>query len=148
MTSHEYATGLTWAGRTTGYDSYGRRHDMTLGPTSLALSADAAFHGDGALPNPEQLLVAAASSCQLLSFLAVAALGGVEVREYRDDAIGVMDDTARPMRLTAIVLRPRIVVTGATPARVVRLLRKAHEQCYVANSLTTSITLEPVIEVV
>lgn len=148
MTSHEYATGLMWAGRTADYDSYDRQHDVTLGSTSLALSADTAFRGDGALPNPEQLVVAAASSCQLLSFLAVASLGGVEVWEYRDDAIGVMDDTVRPMRLTSIRLRPRIVVTGVTPKRVDRLLRKAHEQCYIANSMTTPITLEPSIEVI
>ncbi|WP_027467122.1 OsmC family protein [Curtobacterium sp. UNCCL17] len=148
MTSYQYATGLTWSGRTAEYDGYDRRHDMKLGATSVAVSADAAFRGDGTLPNPEQLVVAAASSCQLLSFLAVAALGGLEVREYRDAAVGVMDDTVRPMRLTSICLRPRIVVTGATPERVDRLLRKAHEQCYIANSLTTSITLEPSIEVV
>jgi len=148
MTSHEYTTDLTWTGRTTGYDSYDRRHDVSIGSTNLTLSADAAFRGDSSLPNPEQLVVAAASSCQMLSFLAVAALGGVEVREYRDEAVGVMDDTVRPMRLTSISLRPRIVVAASTPDRVDRLLAKAHEQCYIANSLTTPITLEPVIEVV
>ncbi|TFD76972.1 OsmC family protein [Cryobacterium fucosi] len=147
MTTHSYASTLHWAGRTQDYDSYSRRHDITMGETRVVASADSAFRGDGKLPNPEQLVVAAASSCQLLSFLAVAALAGVEVLEYHDNAEGVMPDDQRPLRLTRIVLRPRIVVQGATAERVERLLHKAHEQCYIANSLTTEVTLEPAIEV-
>lgn len=147
MTTHTYASKLHWTGRTEDYDSYSRRHDVTLSGTTLAVSADAAFRGDAALPNPEQLLVAAASSCQLLSFLAVAARAGVEVLEYQDEAEGVMPDDERPVRLASIVLRPRIVVHGATAERVVKLLHKAHQQCYIASSLTTDVTLEPVIEV-
>lgn len=138
---------LHWAGRTEDYDSYSRQHDVTISETTVAVSADPAFRGDGTLPNPEQLLVAAASSCQLLSFLAVAARAGVQVLEYQDEAEGVMPDDQRPLRLTSIVLRPRIVVQGATVERVERLLHKAHQQCYIANSLTTDVTLEAVIEV-
>lgn len=147
MTTHSYASTLRWSGRTQDYDGYSRDHDITMSGTTVATSADSAFRGDPALPNPEQFVVAAASSCQLLSFLAVAALGGVEVLEYEDAAEGIMPDDERPMRLTAIVLRPRIVVRGATIERVERLLHKAHQQCYIANSLTTDVTIEPTIEV-
>ncbi|HXH35493.1 MAG TPA: OsmC family protein [Plantibacter sp.] len=148
MTTHRYQTSLDWEGRTTDYDGYGRQHRVTIGGNEIALSADAAFHGDPALPNPEQLVVAAASSCQLLSFLAVAALGGVEVLTYRDDAAGEMPSDMRPLRLIRIVLRPHIAVAGSTIDRVERLVRKAHEQCYIANSLSTEVLVEPVIEVV
>ena len=147
MTTHTYASALHWSGQTRRYDSYSREHALTMSETTIAASADSAFRGDGTLPNPEQLVVAAASSCQLLSFLAVAALAGVEVLEYHDDAEGVMPDDTRPLRLTSIVLRPRIVVRGATIERVERLLHKAHQQCYIANSLTTDVTLDPCIEV-
>ncbi len=148
MTMHRYETSLTWEGRTNDYDSYGRQHQAIVGGNEIALSADAAFHGDPALPNPEQLIVAAASSCQLLSFLSVASLGGVEVLAYSDDAEGEMPSDARPMRLTRIVLHPHIVVTGSTVDRVERLIHKAHRQCYIANSLSTDVLIEPVIEVV
>ena len=147
MKIHAYASTLHWVGRTHEYDSYSRQHDITMSETTVVTSAASAFRGDGTLPNPEQLIVAAASSCQLLSFLAVAARAGVEVLEYHDDAEGVMPEDERPLRLTSIVLRPRIVVQGATAERVKRLLHKAHEQCYIANSLKTDITLEPAIEV-
>jgi len=147
VTTHSYATTLHWTGLTDDYDSNGRQHDVTMATTTLAVSADSAFLGDGTLPNPEQLVVAAASSCQLLSFLAVAARSGVRVVEYEDHAEGVMPEDQSPMRLTRIVLRPRIIVEGATVERVERLLHKAHQQCYIANSLTTEVVLEPAIEV-
>ncbi|GAA1672104.1 OsmC family protein [Microbacterium lacus] len=139
---------MNWQGRTDSYENYGRRHEVAVAGSVLTMSADAAFHGDPGLPNPEQLVVAAASSCQLLSFLAVAAHAGVEVLEYEDAASGEMSSEDLPMRLTNIVLRPRIVVHGASAYRVGRLVRKAHDQCYVANSLGADVIVEPSIETV
>lgn len=147
MTTHTYASTLHWTGRTDDYDAYGRRHAVTMGGTTIAVSADQAFRGDGALPNPEQMVVAAASSCQLLSFLALAAYAGIEVLEYHDEAEGFMPDDVRPVRLARIVLRPRVVVASTPVEGVARLLRKAHGQCYIANGLTADVTLDPVIEV-
>jgi organic hydroperoxide reductase OsmC/OhrA len=112
----------------------------------LDLSADPHFRGDPDLPNPEQLLVLAASSCQLLSFLAVAARAGVDVVGYEDDAVGEMPDDVAPQRFTRITLRPRVTVAGELDeAKMHELLRRAHDECYIANSLTTEVVLEPVI---
>jgi organic hydroperoxide reductase OsmC/OhrA len=97
--------------------------------------------------NPEQLLVAAASSCQLLWFLHLAAKARLDVVEYEDDATAVMPLDADPVRVTEIVLRPRIVVaSSAREERVRRLVALAHERCYVANSLTSDVRIEPRIE--
>ena len=148
MTMHRYRTGLTWSGSTRTYEGYGRGHDVKIGPAPLRLSADEAFLGDSELANPEQMLVAAASSCQLLSFLAVAARSGVDVVKYLDDAEGQMPDTASPLRVTKITLRPHVVVRGGDPERVERLLHKAHQQCYIANSLTSEVAIEPTIVVI
>jgi organic hydroperoxide reductase OsmC/OhrA len=96
--------------------------------------------------NPEQLLVAAASSCQLLEFLALAARARVEVLSYDDDAEGVMDDAGRPARIERIVLRPRIhVAAGTSEERVLKLVDQGHRLCYVANSLTTEIQVEATV---
>lgn len=119
-----------------------------MGGNEIALSADEAFHGDPALPIPEQLIVGAASSCQLLSFLGATAHSGVEVLAYSHHAQGEMPSDARPMRLTRIVLRPHIVVSGSTVERVERLIDKAHQHCCIANSLSTDVLIEPVVEVV
>jgi organic hydroperoxide reductase OsmC/OhrA len=115
----------------------------------LELSADPAFRGDPSRMNPEQLLVLAASSCQLLSFLAVAARARLDVREYDDDATAVMPEQDIPVRLTEIQLRPRIVVKrGPTEERVRHLVEVAHRECYIASSLKSEVKVEPQIEFV
>jgi len=149
---HIYRTTLAWSGSTApGYDAYDRAHEVSAPPAeaALALSGDPAFRGDPARLNPEQLLVAAASSCQLLSFLAIAARSGVDIRSYTDQAEGEMPEDDLPVRITRIVLRPVILAGPGTPReRVQRIVEKAHEECYIANSLRTEIAIEPTIDVV
>ncbi len=149
---HYYRVTSRWSGSTgVGYEDYDRTHSVSTTPVteSLTLSADPAFRGNPALLDPEDLFVIAASSCQLLSFLAVAARARIDVVEYDDYAEGVMPDDVRPMRITEIVLRPRITVRGSvTEDRVRHLCEVAHRECYVANSVTTEITVEPAITIV
>ncbi len=144
---HRYEAAAAWSGSTAeGYEFYSRAHDVTCAPaeTPLAMSGDPAFRGDPRRINPEQLLLAAASSCQLLSFLAVAARARVDVVSYTDDAEAVMPEDDRPVRLTAITLRPVITVRGDPPdERLLHLVEVAHRECYVANSVSTHITIEP-----
>jgi organic hydroperoxide reductase OsmC/OhrA len=147
---HEYRCRLDWSGSTAGgYEHYPREHGVSCPPaqTALRLSSDPAFGGDPDLINPEQLLVAAASSCQMLSFMAYAGRTRIDVVSYVDEAEGVMPEDDKPMRITEIVLRPHIVIAGeANEERVRRFVERAHEACFIANSLKTNITIEPEIE--
>jgi organic hydroperoxide reductase OsmC/OhrA len=149
MTTHTFSTQLTWDGSTVaGYRAYGRSHHVTAGPvaTRLHLSADPHFRGDAELLNPEQLLVAATSSCQLLSFLAEAARAGIDVRSYEDDATGTMEMAAAPQRIGAITLSPLIgVARGTDPDAVRAAVASAHEQCFIAHSLTSEVTVTPTV---
>jgi organic hydroperoxide reductase OsmC/OhrA/ketosteroid isomerase-like protein len=143
---HHYLARTAWSGSTAGFQAYDRTHEASCPPASptLTLSADPAFKGDPALLNPEQLLVLAASSCQLLSFLAVAARARIDVVAYEDDAEGVMPADERPMRIARIVLRPRIAVHGDTPdERLHQLAEIAHRECFIANSLSSEVVVEP-----
>jgi organic hydroperoxide reductase OsmC/OhrA len=107
------------------------------------LASDPAFRGDPALLNPEQLVVLAAASCQLLSFLAVAARARIDVVAYEDDAAGVMPES-RKTSISRIVLRPRITVASdVDDARLTHLCDVAHAECFIANSLRTEIVVEP-----
>ena len=97
-TTHRYEVRCSWTGSTgSGYEAYSRTHtgEAKLAAPSLALSADPAFRGDPSTLNPEQLLVLAAASCQLLSFLAVAARARLDVVSYEDDATGFMPEDDR-----------------------------------------------------
>ena len=149
--THTYRATLTWEGRTAdGYDHYDRTHRVTVPPASdaLTLSSDPAFKGDPDKPNPEQLLLAAASSCQLLSFLAYAARSRIEVLAYEDDAEATMPEDDPPVRITQITLRPRITVgPDANVDRVYRLVDKAHAACFIANTLNAEMRVEAKVEV-
>jgi organic hydroperoxide reductase OsmC/OhrA len=148
---HRYHVRASWNGSTgAGYRGYDRSHRVVTTPATLDLdvSADPAFRGDPALVNPEQLVVVAASSCQLMSFLAAAALAHVDVVEYEDDAEAEMPEE-RPIRITRITLRPRIVVRGdVTEERIRELVEIGHHECFIANSLNSEIVVEPAIEIV
>ncbi|MDO9406996.1 OsmC family protein [Patulibacter sp.] len=150
---HRYAATCTWSGSTgAGYDGYGREHEVVAAPAdaALRLSSDPAFAGDPRLLNPEALLLAAASSCQLLSFLAVAARARVDVVSYRDDAEAEMPERADagPMWVERIVLRPRIGVRGDRPSddRLRRLVDLAHRECFIAGSLRSEMVVEATFE--
>jgi organic hydroperoxide reductase OsmC/OhrA len=103
--------------------------------------------GDPSVLNPEQLLLMAASSCQMLWFLHLASKARIDVVAYDDDAIALMPEDGEPVRITEIALRPRIAVAGdASEERVRKLVDTAHQHCFVANSLTSSMSIEPTLE--
>jgi peroxiredoxin-like protein len=149
---HHYHARCSWKGSTgAGYESYGRDHTAGCAPArdQLVLSGDTAFGGNGDRLNPEQLLVAAASSCQLLSFLAVAARARIDVIAYEDHAEAEMPEEDLPVRMREIVLRPFIRLhRGPDAARVQKLVELAHRECYVANSLKTEVRVEARLEFV
>lgn len=150
---HTYAVDVEWASSegTSSYRGYSRRHTVTSDADApIVASADPHFLGDAALWNPEQLLVAAAANCHMLSYLALCARRGVVVREYVDSAVGTM--TSEPGaggRFTSIELRPRVVVApGSDAALALALHHEAGEQCYIAASLVVPVTHQPVVVVV
>jgi organic hydroperoxide reductase OsmC/OhrA len=103
--------------------------------------------GDPAVLNPEQLLLMAASSCQMLWFLHLAAKARIDVVAYEDEAEALMPEDEEPLRITEITLRPRIAVNGdAGEERVRKLVDQAHGYCFIANSLNSTMRIEPTVE--
>lgn len=143
--THSYPVALSWQGSTAdGYEHYSREHRVA--PSGLAgvrMSADPHFGGDATLANPEQLVVMAASSCQLLSFLAVAARARLDVVDYVDAAEGSMPEGNSPMSITHIALRPVITLaSGSRLGQLERLVRIAHQECFIANSLRSQMSID------
>ena len=148
--THTYSATLSWQGSTGGgYRDYSRSHSASASPAEaqLRLTADPTYRGDASDLNPEQLLLMAASSCQLLSFLAVAALGKVDVVAYEDAAEAFMEHSRGPMKIDRIVLRPVIRVAGSADVdEILAMVHKAHEDCFISNSLNSEIEIEARIE--
>lgn len=97
--------------------------------------------------DPEEMFVASLSTCHMLWFLSLAAAKGFVVDSYRDDAVGVMARNERGKPFVAkVTLRPRIDFSGGkhpTAADLDALHHKAHEECFIANSVRTEIAIEP-----
>lgn len=150
MSDHRYETRLHWTGSTgVGWEDYDREHSVSAPPAGPEIRLTTGEEkGDPAVLNPEQLLVMAASSCQMLWFLHLAAKARIDVVTYDDEASALMPESSEPTSITEIILRPRIVIQGeAAEERVLRLVSTAHEHCYIANSLKSDMRIEAAIEV-
>ncbi|HTH62265.1 MAG TPA: OsmC family protein [Paraburkholderia sp.] len=106
---------------------------------------------DPAGVDPEEAYVAALSSCHMLWFLSIAADAGLAVDSYRDEASGVMaKNEAGNEWIARVVLRPHVVVRGETPvdrAALDALHHRAHEACFLANSVKTDVVVEGTVSV-
>jgi len=131
---------------------YSREHTWTFDggltvPASPSPSVVPAPWSNAASVDPEEAFVASIASCHLLTFLWLASREGFQVDRYEDTAVGAMTKNERGVPWVSLVtLRPRIAWSGAKlpgPADVARLHHRAHEECFIANSVKTRITVEP-----
>ena len=130
---------------------YSRAHEWEFDggvtvPASSAVSSVRLPYSKPENVDPEEALVAAISSCHMLSFLYVAAKEGLVVDSYDDLAIGALarNEQGR-LAVTTVRLAPRVHFSGArAPSQmdVDRLHHAAHEECYIANSVRTAISIE------
>ncbi|WP_405064048.1 OsmC family protein [Kribbella sp. NBC_01505] len=127
------------------YDTYSRDHEWRFdGGVTVPGSASPAYLGSPGPVDPEEAFVAAISSCHMLSVLAIAARKRLVVESYDDHAVGVMaKNAAGRVAVTAVTLNPKIVWGGTEPSAEVlgRLHHLAHQECFIANSVTTEITV-------
>ena len=152
MASHN-AT-IRWsasAGEDYAKGQYSRAHQWQFDggavvPASASPTIVPAPWSDAAGVDPEEAFIASLASCHMLFFLDFARRAGVVVASYEDEADGEMvkGDDGRT-RITKVTLRPRIAFEGGAPdaAALDALHHKAHEACFIANSVTSEIVIEP-----
>ncbi len=151
MSSHT-AT-ISW--KRTGPDfltgQYSREHTWTFDgglvvPASPSPSAVREPYSNPANVDPEEAFVASISSCHMLTFLYLASKQGFQVDSYSDDATGFMTPNEKGVPwVSAVTLRPRISYGGAkapTAADAAHLHHLSHEQCFIANSIKTRVSVE------
>ena len=143
----EHHASIQWSrdGRDFVYETYSRQHVLRFG--SIALPGNAA---PGNIPqtvppasgvDPEQAFVAALSSCHMLWFLHIACQRKFVVDRYVDEAVGVLAGTW----ISKVTLRPVVSFSGKAPGDEEHraLHHKAHEKCYIANSVKSEVLVEP-----
>jgi organic hydroperoxide reductase OsmC/OhrA len=126
------------------YEAYPRNHTIAFknGQEIVTTSASPAYKGDAGKPDPEDLLVAALSSCHMLSFLAIAAKKKLTVTFYEDDAVGFLENSGGKLWITRVILRPKVAIDGDAET-LAQLHHLAHEACFIANSVKTDVSVEP-----
>jgi organic hydroperoxide reductase OsmC/OhrA len=117
-----------------------RAHTIELGGQTLAASSAPAFGGNEDKADPEEMFVASLSSCHMLWFLALARAEGLRVTSYEDRPEGTMDGS----RFTDVLLRPRVTFDrDPDDGQLESLHRRAHQRCFIANSASCLVTVEP-----
>ena len=127
--------------------TFNRSHRIHF-PNGALLEGSSApdYSGDPEKNNPEQLFVASLSSCHMLTFLAVAAIGKWKVESYEDDAVGYLEkNETGKMSMNRVVLRPLVRFSGEGPNQeeLSKLHEKAHRGCFIASSVNTEVRIEP-----
>lgn len=97
--------------------------------------------------DPEEAFVASLSSCHMLFFLSFAAAKGFRIDSYEDQAVGEMGKNAKgKLYVSKVTLHPDIVFSGDThpsDSDVAALHHRAHEECFIANSVLTDVVTAP-----
>ncbi|MBK6980086.1 MAG: OsmC family protein [Betaproteobacteria bacterium] len=118
------------------------------GHPPLPGSSPTVFGGDASRYNPEELVTLALAHCHMLTYLAVAAKKKMAVLAYEDRATAVLakDPATGKMKIVSAELRPRVTVARGTNLDDARAMHaKAHEHCFVANSVNFPVTNAPEI---
>lgn len=148
---HLYPARVVWTGNrgegTKNYGGYDRTWDLAVpGKPTVACSNDPVLGGDPTKYNPEDLLIAAVSSCHMLWYLHLCSNVGITVLAYEDEPIGygVMHRNASG-NFTSAVLRPKITVPADSDLDKAREVHdKVHNYCFIARSINFPVTIEPV----
>jgi organic hydroperoxide reductase OsmC/OhrA len=149
-----YAATVRWTRSGDGDFSkgqYSRAHEWAFDggavvPASPSPHVVPAPWSDAAGVDPEEAFVASLSSCHMLFFVDFARRAGFVVDEYVDEAEGVLEKRADgKMAMTRVTLRPRVTWGGDPPdeATIAGLHHRAHEECFIANSVTADVTVAP-----
>ena len=130
---------------------YSRAHSWTFDGGAVVAASPSphivpAPWSDPAGVDPEEAFVASLASCHMLFFLDLARRDGWVVDDYADEAEGVLEkDGEGRMAMTRVTLRPRVAWGGARKPdaeAVAGLHHRAHAACFIANSVTTRVTVE------
>lgn len=110
----------------------------------VEFSAPPEFNGEAGKWTPEHFLVAAAASCFMTTFLAIAEISKLRVLSFRSQAHGKLEKTPEEgYRFTEINLAPVIEVAPEDVERALRILAKAEKNCFVTKSLRAAVRVEP-----
>lgn len=150
---HFYKAKVNWTGNlgtgTSAYTAYSRAHEISGegGKAIIQGSADPIYRGEASRYNPEELLIAAIAGCHMLWYLHLCADAGVVVVDYEDEASGILTENADGNgKFSEVTINPRVTISKESNAETaLELHDKAHEFCFIANSMNFPVRFQPTI---
>lgn len=136
-----YSVGTTWE---TG------REGVLRSPSKpdVRVASPPEFKGVPGTWTPEDLFVAAVETCQMTTFLALAARADLPLVSYASKATGSLEFTDGGYRFTRVTIKPTIVVgEGSSHDDIEALVHHAHQACLVGRSVRCDIEVVPDIQV-
>jgi organic hydroperoxide reductase OsmC/OhrA len=144
----EHLATISWKRSSADYtaQTYNRGHEWKFDSGIVVpASASPLYRGDADRVDPEEALVAALSSCHMLTFLFEAAREKYVVESYDDAAVGVMTKNERgKLWVSRVTLNPKVVFGGTkqpSAEQLAVLHERAHEGCFIANSVKTEVVI-------
>jgi len=111
-------------------------------------SSPTVFGGEASRYNPEELVAMSLAHCHMLTYLSLAAKKRVAVLAYEDRASVVLgkDAALGKVKILSAQLRPRVTVAKGTNVEEARAMHaRAHEYCFIANSVNFPVENAPEI---
>ncbi|HUO93884.1 MAG TPA: OsmC family protein [Rhizomicrobium sp.] len=149
MSDHHATIRWTRSSADFTYDTYNRAHDVVFkdGKIVVPSSAAAAFKGDADRVDPEDAFVGSLSSCHMLTFLAICARKRLTVDAYEDAAVGTLEKGPNgKFWMARVTLKPRVRFApgiSVDKATLGEIHHRAHEDCFIAISVKTDVSVEP-----
>ncbi len=147
MSEHKATINWTHTGGEFNFNSYTRNHTWTFANgVTIEGSAAPAYKGDDSKTDPEEAFVASLASCHMLTFLALCTKAKLKVASYTDEAVGHLEKIeGSKLAITRVELHPKITFEGDEPTqdKLDELHHNAHDLCFIANSVTTEVTVQP-----
>lgn len=132
-----YQTSVEWKSHRQGFL-------QSEGKPQIDVSSPPEFKGIAGVWTPEDLFVAAVEICQMSTFLSFGSRKGLPLRSYKSSAVGTLENVDGKYRFTIVVVKPTIIVENSwTKEQVDELVRTAHDNCLIGNSVSTKVIVEP-----
>ena len=132
---HYYEVNVQWKNDRKGLMS------SPILPDSIEVATPPEFpKGMEGIWSPEHLLVAAANSCLMTTFLAIAENSRLEFIDFSSKAVGKLEVVDGKYMISEIALTPTLIIRDETQKeKAERVLNKSEAACLISNSLKSKI---------
>ena len=127
--THEYKVTVEW--------KQGRVGDLSVeGKPKVEVASPPEFEGPEGIISPEDLFVAAATSCFMTTFVAFTKKMRFEFKSFECDGYGTLERVDKGFQFTKLLLKAKVeVMSEDLKPKAERALELAGKYCLVSNSM-------------